>query len=298
MAGLTGNVGIGCVTCHKFATKRRTACAKFSVCDPNMIKANKFLRHLRSASHLEAEARSLNGHPSYSESNKTQLGVPAPCKFVWSMQSCFNCASFRDWSKQNMQRDGLNEECLRDSSPNICKQLLFASSMPVTIQNQGLLQKAMRIALSVDDKDPAFLCRVKLVVTSPATQCLRLFGGLLEDCRHDADSTTTKILNIIDQLAMKRQGRRDASGITGPNDQMDEELKQQIRKTCFCCCSDGAEVMVKAIQQLKIGGHFPNLRFQFRDAAHSTTCVGQNAEHMQIQRMKLKNSSSLAKLLL
>ena len=36
--------------------------------------------------------------------------------------------------------------------------------------------------------------------------------------------------------------------------------------------------MVKAIQQLKIGGHFPNLRFQFRDAAHSTNCVGKHAE--------------------
>ena len=46
----------------------------------------------------------------------------------------------------------------------------------------------------------------------------------------------------------------------------------------FCCCSDGAGVMVKAIQQLKIGGHFPNLRFQFRDAAHSTNCVGKHAE--------------------
>ena len=73
MAGLTGNFGIGCVTCHKFATTRRTAFAKFSVCDPTMIKANKFLCHLRSALHLEAQARSLNGHPIYSESNKRNL---------------------------------------------------------------------------------------------------------------------------------------------------------------------------------------------------------------------------------
>ena len=56
--------------------------------------------------------------------------------------------------------------------------------------------------------------------------------------------------------------------------------------------------MVKAIQQLKIGGHFPNLRFQFRDAAHSTNCVGKMQKHMQIQRMKLKNSSSLAMFIL
>ena len=129
-----------------------------------------------------------------------------------------------------MQRDGLDEECLRDSSPRICKQLLFASSMPVTIKNQELLQKAVRVALSVDDKDPAFLCRLKLVVTSPATQCHRLFGGVLKDCRHDADSTTAKILSLVDQLAMKRQGRRDASGIAGLNDQIDEELKHKIRK--------------------------------------------------------------------
>ena len=77
---------------------------------------------------------------------------------------------------------------------------------------------------------------------------------------------------------MKRQGRRDASGIAGLNDQIDEELKHKIRKKIFCCCSDGAEVMVHAIQTLKIGGHLPSLRFQFRDAAHNTKCVGTNDE--------------------
>ena len=128
MAGLRGSFGIGCLTCHKFSLRRSMAFATFSVSDPTMMRANKFLRHFQSDSHLEAQARSLNGHPSYSESSglKMQLGVPAPCKFVWAMQSCFNCASFRDWSKQNMQRDGLDEECLRDSSQTICMQMLFS----------------------------------------------------------------------------------------------------------------------------------------------------------------------------
>ena len=183
MAGLRGSFGIGCLTCHKISPRRSMAFATFSVSDPTMMRANTFFRHLQSASHLEAQARSLNGHPSYSESSelKMQLGVQAPCRFVWAMQSCFNCASFRNWSKQNMQRDGLDEECLQDSSSKICRQLLFAISMPVTIKNQELLQKAMRVALSVDDKDPAFLCGLKLVVTSPATQCHRLFGRVLKD---------------------------------------------------------------------------------------------------------------------
>ena len=36
--------------------------------------------------------------------------------------------------------------------------------------------------------------------------------------------------------------------------------------------------MVTAVQQLKTEGHLPKLRYQFRDAAHSTNCVGKNSE--------------------
>ena len=179
-----------------------------------------------------------------------------------------------------MQRYGLNEHCLRDSCPKVCKQLLIASSMPVTVKHQGLLQRAHRIALSVDDKDPAFLCRLKVVVTWPTTECHRIFGGLLKDCRHDADSTTTKILNLVDELVMKRQGRRDASGVIGPNDKMDEELRNSILRNIYCCCSDGAEVMVNAIQKLKNGGHLPNLRYKFRDAANRKKNVLANIQNI------------------
>ena len=279
MAGLGGSFGIGCLTCHKFSGNQKPF-SKFRVCDPNMMQANKLLRHLRSASHIQAQARSLNGHPGYSESSRSrnQLGVPTPKKFVWAMQSCFNCASFRDWTKLQKQGSGSSTECLRDVSPKMCKQLLFASSMPVATHNQHLLQKAVRIALSVDDKDPVFLCRMKLVVTDGTTQCHRLFGGVLNDCSHDVKGSTTNILNLVDQLAMKRQGRRDHSGITGPGDQIDEEFSQQIKKKVFCICTDGAEVMVRSVQKLKIDNHFPNLRYQWRDAAHSTNCIGKNVE--------------------
>ena len=153
-----------------------------------------------------------------------------------------------------MQRDGLDEYCLRDSCPTVCNKLLIASSMPVTVKHQGHLQRTHRIALRVDDKDPAFLCRLKVVVTWPTTECHRICGGLLKDCRHDADSTTTEIMNLVDERAMKRQGRRDAIGVVGPNNKMDEELRNSILRKIFCCCSDGAEVMVNAIPKLKSGG--------------------------------------------
>ena len=74
----------------------------------------------------------------------------------------------------------------------------------------------------------------------------------------------------------------------GPNYQIDEEFKQKIKKKLFCGCSHGAEVMVHAIQKLKVDGHFPNSRYQFRDAAHSTNCVGKNAETHANQENDIK----------
>ena len=161
------------------------------------MRATKFYRHLSSKGHFEDVFQKQKGIPLHDDCKKLQLGVPAPCKFVWCMQSCFTGGSFRDWSKVNMQRDGLDEDCLRDSSAKVCKQLLMACSMPVEVHQQSLLKKAQRIALRFDDKGPAFLCRVKVVVTSPTTQCHRLYGGLVKDCRHDIDGCSSNNLDIL-----------------------------------------------------------------------------------------------------
>ena len=61
---------------------------------------------------------------------------------------------------------------------------------------------------------------------------------------------------------------------------MDDDLRKGIKEKVFCFATDGAEVMVQAVQQLKPKpmGHLPNLRYQFRDAAHSTNCMARNAE--------------------
>ena len=211
-----------------------------------------------------------NGH------GEVNPGVPVPAKFVWSIVTCFNAESFRGWSKTNKLIDQTDDFINKDCGAKIAKQLLVASSMPLFEAQHEVLGRAVRIALSVDEKDASFLCRLKIVATNPAVKCYRMFGGVLRDCSHDIDGTVGKIINLMDEICTKRSGRRDGSGITGPNDVKDIDLKNTIFKKIFCCSSDGAEVMVQALQKMQ--RTFPNVRYQFRDAAHSTNCIGKSVE--------------------
>ena len=110
--------------------------------------------------------------------------------------------------------------------------------------------RLLELLFSVDEKDASFLCRLKVVATNPAIKCHRMFGGVLRDCSHDT-GTVNKLLNLIDGICTKRSGRRDGPGITGLDDDvLDIDPKKTICKKIFCCASDGAEVMVQALQKM------------------------------------------------
>jgi hypothetical protein len=69
--------------------------------------------------------------------------------------------------------------------------------------------------------------------------------------------------------------------VNGPNDAVCTHLSEKLKAITFAGASDGAEVAIQGIQNLRTSGRLPNLRYQFRDRPHTTrTCVKNTLSYM------------------
>ena len=59
-------------------------------------------------------------------------------------------------------------------------------------------------------------------------------------------------------------------------------MVQRLQDITFAGTSDGAEVAIQGVQQLRLSARLPNLRYQFRDRPHtSRSCVKNVLSYME-----------------
>ena len=141
-------------------------------------------------------------------------------------------------------------------------------------QHQAILRKGQRLAFSVDERDQVFVNRVRIVVTGPEVQAHEFVAGVIRDYGHGVEQCADAVMASLRSLCVKRKGKRNPDGITGPGDALDEGLFKRLKEITFAGASDGAEVAIKGVQSLRLSGRLTKLRDQFRDRPHTTrSCV-------------------------
>lgn len=110
--------------------------------------------------------------------------------------------------------------------------------------------------------------RCRAVYTSPTVGWHEFVGPLLRDHGYDTEDVSKATMQAIRELATVRRGRRDPNTLVGPGDYVCPAIFGRLKMTTFAACSDGIQVEINGLHDLKTSGELPNLRYQFRDRAH------------------------------
>ena len=280
---------IGCSLCANYVNKmgcKGNSFAQFEVCSLATLQAQEMMRHCKGELHVKAMADLSSGlQPENTQtpddtgvSTSGQEGVPRPEKFVWAVTTCHAAGSWRDYRKfcETMDLTSYlsSGSQVTDSSRQTCMKLTMAWGAVLQDQHQALLRKSQRLAFSIDERDQEFVNRVRVVVCNPKVQAHEFLAPIVRDYGHGIVECADAAWESLKGLCVKRVGRRERGGVTGPKDVLDEKLLQRLQDITFAGASDGAEVAIQGIQKLRLSARLPKLRYQFRDRPHTTrTCV-------------------------
>ena len=150
-------------------------------------------------------------------------------------------------------------------------QNMIISAAAVLDEGQKtMLKNAVRIAFADDDRDQHRILRIRCVWEKPRVGYAELFGGLLRDYGFDAPSCSAANIDGFKRLCSSRIRVPQNDGPDKVLQELDEPLWEHVRRTIFCGATGGANVALLSVRQMADENIMPNLRYQFRDKAHTT----------------------------
>ena len=149
-----------------------------------------------------------------------------------------------------------------------CRKMVQSVAAVIDDHQREMLNKAVRIAFSDDDRDQHRILRIRVVWDTPCVGYAEFFGALLKDYGFDAEACCNATLEGLKRMCSKRSGCQ----FRGVHTELDATMWDAVRRKIFCGATDGAAVAIKSVGLMT--PDLPALRYQFRDRPHTTrTCV-------------------------
>ena len=290
--------GIGCKLCARLARDvpgatqggKRNKWATFEIRDACSVKIDNIQKHLRSSMHqsaLQTYAAALSTRPTTSADSApgkppvstrdvatdADERVPRMTKFVDAIRGCLQGHTFGGYaashpSSTEMSSPLISTGVFRDESRWACRKMLQSAAAVVDDQQREMLEKAVRIAFSDDDRDQHRILRIRVVWDKPCIGYAEFFGALLKDYGFDAEACRDATMEGLKRLCTKRSGCQ----LRGVQTEFDAVMWDAVRRNIFCGATDGAAVAMKGVRMM--ASDLPALRYQFRDRPHTTrTCM-------------------------
>jgi hypothetical protein len=207
--------------------------------------------------------------------------VPRAEKFVWAVLATQTGSSYSDYRKfceaNSISCALASGDALDDTSREACRKISHATAVALVEDYQRLLRKGVRLALSQDDRDQVRVLRGRVVYVSPRVGWEDFTLGIVRDHGYEIGECVQATKDALQQFCTVESGRRTRNSLVGHEDTLDEALYDHARRITFCAATDGAEVEILAVQQLRKDGVFPNLRYQFRDRSHTTRTIAKGS---------------------
>ena len=293
---------LGCKLCARLARDapgaatggKRNKWATFDVCDYPGVSVDGIQKHLRTVMHktaLQTYAASSMSTPTSSSTSSAGSAprnlfvstraaaadaderVPRATKFVDAIRGCLLGHTFGGYAASHpcsteMSTPLISTGVFRDESKWACRKMVQSAAAVIDDQQHEMLNKAVRIAFSDDDRDQHRILRIRVVWDKPCVGYAEFFGALLKDYGFDADANRDATLEGLKRMCSKRMGCQ----LRGVQTEFDAEMWDAVRRKIFSGATDGAAVAMKGVGLLT--HELPALRYQFRDRPHTTrTCV-------------------------
>ena len=203
-------------------------------------------------------------------------GVPDYHRFAWAAAMCWYHGSFVDYGRWIAMQESTSPavtHCLSDKSTNCAKKLVVCHAESLRRDDHDILRRAVRLSFSEDDANSLRSLRVRVAVTRPRVRSHEMLGPVMGGFGTTIDESAAATVAGLHGLCSLRKGpQRNNTDKT-----VDYELFQHVCDVAICAATDGCEVAVQGVQQLKRKGPLVNLRYQFRDRAHGVRTVTKGA---------------------